>query len=61
MPKRRVLLAGEAWVSTATPAKGLDQFAGIPFHVGAKPLVAALADSAVRQTVSRLARAEAAP
>jgi len=45
VPKRKVLLAGESWVSTATHAKGFDQFASITFHLGAEPLVAALADS----------------
>jgi uncharacterized membrane protein len=45
LPKRQVLLAGESWVSTATHAKGFDQFASITFHLGAEPMVAALADS----------------
>jgi uncharacterized membrane protein len=45
LPKRRILLAGESWVSTATHAKGFDQFASITFHLGAEPMVAALADS----------------
>jgi uncharacterized membrane protein len=45
VPKRRVLLAGESWVSTATHAKGFDQFASITFHLGGEPLVAALASS----------------
>jgi uncharacterized membrane protein len=40
--KVKVLLAGESWVSTATHAKGFDQFASITFHLGAEPLVAAL-------------------
>lgn len=46
MPERRVLLAGESWMSTATHAKGFDQFASITFHLGAEPLVAALSGSA---------------
>lgn len=45
MPDRRVLLAGESWMSTATHAKGFDQFDSITFHLGAEPLVAALAGS----------------
>lgn len=43
--KRRVLLAGESWVSAATHYKGHDQFASTTFHLGAEPLVAALKDS----------------
>ncbi|MBX6322173.1 MAG: cytoplasmic protein [Rhodospirillaceae bacterium] len=45
MPKRKVLLAGESWTSTATHIKGFDQFATASFHLGAEPLAAALADS----------------
>ncbi len=43
MPKTKVLLAGESWVSTATHIKGFDQFSTVTFHLGAEPLVAALA------------------
>jgi uncharacterized membrane protein len=43
--KTRVLLAGESWTSTATHIKGFDQFPTVSFHLGAEPLVAALADS----------------
>lgn len=43
MAKKRILLAGESWMSTATHAKGFDQFNSITFHLGAEPLVAALA------------------
>jgi uncharacterized membrane protein len=43
--KCKVLLAGESWVSTATHAKGFDQFESITFHLGAEPLVAALGDA----------------
>lgn len=39
----RVLLAGESWVSAATHYKGFDQFSSTTFHLGAEPLVAALA------------------
>lgn len=45
MSKCRVLLAGESWVSTASHAKGFDQFASITFHLGAEPLVAAAGDT----------------
>jgi len=47
MPKtRKILLAGESWVSAATHYKGFDQFASVTFHLGAEPLVAALKGSA---------------
>jgi uncharacterized membrane protein len=42
---RKVLLAGESWVSAATHYKGFDQFASVTFHLGAEPLVAALKGS----------------
>ena len=45
MVKKKVLLAGESWVSAATHYKGHDQFASVTFHLGAAPLVAALKDS----------------
>jgi uncharacterized membrane protein len=45
VPQRKVLLAGESWMSTATHAKGFDQFASITFHLGAEPLVAAVSGS----------------
>lgn len=45
MSKRKVLLAGESWMSTATHAKGFDHFATVTFSLGAEPLVAALADT----------------
>lgn len=48
--KRRVLLAGESWVTTATHIKGFDQFNTATFHLGANRLVAALADSAFELT-----------
>lgn len=38
----KVLLVGESWVSSATHAKGWDQFGSVTFHLGAEPLVAAL-------------------
>jgi uncharacterized membrane protein len=43
MAKRKVLLVGESWVSTATHIKGFDQFSTVTFHLGAEPLVAVLA------------------
>ncbi|MBV9634770.1 MAG: cytoplasmic protein [Methylobacteriaceae bacterium] len=45
MPRTKILLAGESWVSAATHYKGFDQFGSVTFHLGAEPLVAALADS----------------
>ena len=42
--RTRVLLAGKSWTSTATHIKGFDQFATVSFHLGAEPLVAALAN-----------------
>lgn len=42
---RKVLLAGESWVSAATHYKGFDQFASVTFHLGAEPLVEALKGS----------------
>ncbi len=41
----RVLLAGESWISAATHYKGFDQFGSVTYHLGAEPLVAALAGS----------------
>jgi uncharacterized membrane protein len=45
MPKKKVLLAGESWVSAATHYKGHDQFSSVTYHLGAEPLVEALRDS----------------
>jgi uncharacterized membrane protein len=45
MTKKKVLLAGESWVSAATHYKGFDQFGTVTFHLGAEPLVEALKDS----------------
>lgn len=44
MAKKKVLLAGESWVSAATHIKGFDQFATVSYHTGADPLLAALKD-----------------
>ena len=43
--KTRVLLVGESWVTSATHYKGWDHFGSTTFHLGAEPLVEALADS----------------
>lgn len=45
MAKRKVLLAGESWVTTATHVKGFDQFATVTYNLGAEPLVEALKGS----------------
>lgn len=45
MTRTKVLLVGESWVSAATHFKGFDQFGSVTFHLGAEPLVKALADS----------------
>ena len=45
MTKREVLLAGESWATAAVHTKGFDQFSSVTFHLGAEPLVKALADS----------------
>jgi len=43
--KKRVLLIGESWVTSATHFKGFDQFGSVTFHTGAEPLVECLQDS----------------
>ncbi|MDJ1656476.1 glutamine amidotransferase, partial [Raoultella sp. Ech2A] len=43
--KKKVLLVGESWTSTATHVKGFDQFATATWHTGATDFLAALADS----------------
>lgn len=47
MARKKVLLAGESWVSSATHFKGFDQFGSVTFHLGAEPLVAALEDGPI--------------
>lgn len=42
MTKKKVLLVGESWVSSATHYKGFDQFGSVTFHLGAEPLVSVL-------------------
>jgi len=34
--RKKVLLAGESWVTTATHIKGFDQFDTVTFHLGAE-------------------------
>jgi len=41
----RVLLVGESWVTSETHYKGFDHFSSVQFHLGAKPLIEALAGS----------------
>jgi len=45
MVKKKVLLVGETWVSSATHYKGFDQFGSVTFHSGAKAMIGALAGS----------------
>lgn len=45
MQRKKVLLVGETWLSTATHYKGFDNFSSATFHSGATPLLEALADS----------------
>jgi uncharacterized membrane protein len=45
MAKKRVLLAGESWVSTATHIKGFDQFPTVTYHTGSDELLKAMAAS----------------
>jgi uncharacterized membrane protein len=45
MKKTKILLVGESWISSATHFKGFDSFGSTTFHLGAEPLVTALADS----------------
>ncbi|MCB1469159.1 MAG: cytoplasmic protein, partial [Rhizobiaceae bacterium] len=42
---KKVLLAGESWVSTATHIKGFDQFPTVTYHTGADTLLKALKGS----------------
>jgi uncharacterized membrane protein len=45
MARKKVLLVGESWMSSATHYKGFDQFGSVTFHLGAEPLVKVLKDS----------------
>ena len=57
--RTRVLLAGKSWTSAATHIKGFDQFPTVSFHLGAEPLVAALAGSAFELTYMKAHEAAA--
>jgi uncharacterized membrane protein len=46
MAKKKILLVGESWVSSASHSKGWDTFSSVTFHLGAEPLVNALKGSA---------------
>jgi uncharacterized membrane protein len=46
MTKKKVLLAGESWISTATHIKGFDQFPTVTYHTGADELLKSLKDGA---------------
>lgn len=45
MDRKKILLVGESWMTSATHYKGFDQFNSTTFHLGAEPLVRALKDS----------------
>lgn len=45
MPRKKVLLVGESWMTSATHYKGFDQFGSVSFHLGAEPLVKVLKES----------------
>src|SRR6476620_7225406 len=45
MARKKVLLAGESWVSTATHIKGFDQFPTVTYHTGSDELLKAMAAS----------------
>ena len=42
MARKKILLAGESWVSTATHIKGFDQFATVTYHTGADAFLKAM-------------------
>lgn len=42
MERKRILLAGESWVSAATHYKGFDAFGSVTYHRGADGFIAAL-------------------
>lgn len=42
--RKRILLAGESWVSAATHYKGFDAFGSVTYHQGAAGFIAALKD-----------------
>lgn len=50
MVKKKILLVGESWVTSANHTKGWDTFSSVTFHLGAEPLVDALKDSTFELT-----------
>jgi uncharacterized membrane protein len=58
MEKKKVLLVGESWVTSANHTKGSDTFSSVTFHLGAEPLVKALKNSPFELTYMK-ARAAA--
>ena len=46
--KKKILLIGETWMSSASHFKGFDHFGSVTFHSGAEPLVNALAGTAFK-------------
>ena len=59
MAKKKVLLAGESWVSTATHIKGFDQFPTVTYHTGADELSEGDGGLALRHHVHAGARGAA--
>ena len=49
MAKKKILLAGESWVSTATHIKGFDQFPTVTYHTGAEPTAGGAEGRALRR------------
>jgi uncharacterized membrane protein len=54
MARKKILLAGESWVSSANHTKGWDTFSSVTFHLGAEPLVEALRDSPFELTYMKV-------
>lgn len=50
MTKKKILLAGESWISTGAHVKGFDQFVTVTYHTGADTLLGALKQSALDVT-----------
>jgi uncharacterized membrane protein len=59
MAKKKLLLVGESWVSTANHVKGWDTFSSITYHLGAEPLVKALEGSPFELTYMKAHEAAA--
>ncbi|WP_181708337.1 glutamine amidotransferase [Chthonobacter rhizosphaerae] len=60
MPKKKILLVGESWMSAANHYKGFDVFSSVTFHLGAEPLVEALKDSPFEITYMKVHEAATA-